>query len=276
VEKVFKDKEEEGMTRESQKIIEQKHLELFKSLFPEFPEGEVIPGENPDFLVHLDESKLGIEHTKIHKKPDKKNNKQSGQEKPREVLSQAYESSQNKIVAMAREIAESRGIPKTWVDIIFRKNTRLNNKDCPKLAQDIVRVIEETIDSEKCIRLDKSYDVKKENLPEEVLSIKFHLLEEDGPSFWRPFHSSGWGIIATAQLIKVIQAGIDSKKEKYKEYLENCSKCWLLLVAECKASSFIHPNEESLNHIYTSPFDRIYFLDCARIKLHPLKTKKEV
>lgn len=69
---------------------------------------------------------------------------------------------------------------------------------------------------------------------------------------------------AEPNLVKDIQNCLDNKNAKLKEYLKKCSTCWLLIVASAKPSSFINPNGESLNYVYTSDFERVYLLDYPR------------
>ncbi len=256
------------MTREAQKNTELKHLEFFESLLPEFPEGEVKPRDNPDFQVVATEGVIGIEHSLVHKKQQ-----DNSENKSKEILPQAYESAQNKVVSMARKIAEEKNLPSTWVEIFFEEETKPNNEGCKKLAQDIAKVIEENIRSKKCIQLDKSFDINEEYLPEGVWFIKFHFRGDGEVNFWCAGHNAGW-VMASA--IESIQKGIDRKAEKYSKYienLENCSECWLLLVAGSNVSSFINPDQRSLDHVYCSPFDKTFFMDFLGSKFHKLKTR---
>ena len=65
---------------------------------------------------------------------------------------------------------------------------------------------------------------------------------------------------------KILQRAINEKAEKLPSYKydKNLTACWLFIVADgLKPSSFFNINESSTAHIYSSPFDRTYFLDCA-------------
>lgn len=74
--------------------------------------------------------------------------------------------------------------------------------------------------------------------------------------------------------IKRFQDTITKKSKMYDACLHKCDECWLLVVADSFLSSGnIHPDAPSLSHVYTSPFNRIYFLDLVLGRIAHLNTK---
>ena len=240
------------------KNIEHNHFILFRTMLPDFPKGEVWHEDNPDFLIHTSQGILGLELTRVHK-PSSQNSTE-----------QAFESQSDEIISLAQKHAELRGTPEVYATILFKQFTSLKKKQRLELARIISRIINDKISSEEDIKPLKKFEIRQPNLPEQLSSIHFMIAKEGWRHSWRCARA-GWALEDCEELI---QKTINEKSKKYQNYLKNCKECWLLLVAEMKPSGFIHPDKNSIDHIYFSPFERTYFLDCGERRLHILKTEK--
>ena len=134
------------------------------------------------------------------------------------------------------------------------------------MARDIARFIfnEITHDITPRTRIELLYP----DLDDPLLSIHIYTLEKDSKHLWKNARA-GW---AMENCIELFQEAISKKDKLIKSYLVRCNNCWLLMVGEIKPSSFIHPNENTINHKYSTSFNRIYYLDLSLMRLHEMKT----
>jgi hypothetical protein len=110
--------------------------------------------------------------------------------------------------------------------------------------------------------------IRQPELPAQLASIQVTTLKEGSKHFWRCARV-GWAVKDCKELL---QNAIDQKATLFEKYMQNCSECWLLMVAEVKPSSFIHPNQDTIGHGYRSPFERTFFMDLAQERLYELRT----
>jgi hypothetical protein len=69
-----------------------------------------------------------------------------------------------------------------------------------------------------------------------------------------------------------LQQVISSKENLLPGYCPNCIEQWLLIVAENGSpSTFFDPSSATLNHVYTSSFNKVFFLELSSRKLSQLK-----
>jgi hypothetical protein len=239
----------------SNKKIESNHFKVFRKLVPDFPDGEVWHEDCPDFWIHSVNGVIGVEHRLIHIPARQK------------TPLQAIEHQTDEIVFIAQEHAELRGMPPTSAVFHFRQFVSLKRKQRIEMARAITNIIHDKlpiIDSdEPFVQL----VIRQPDLPEHLSSV--HIIYSKGGKkhFWRCARS-GW---AMEDCIELFQKAIDEKEQLYSSYMDNCAECWLLMVAEVKPSSFINPNEKTLEHIYYSPFKRTYFLDLGQGRLYLLE-----
>jgi hypothetical protein len=72
---------------------------------------------------------------------------------------------------------------------------------------------------------------------------------------------------------RVVYERIAKKSEKLTSYLERCSECWLLLVADSfRASGKLAFDNICHSHVFMSPFARTYVLDFGKGRLYNLRT----
>ena len=238
----------------STREIEKRHFVYFRNKLPDFPVGEVFHEDKPDFRIVTSNEILGVEHSLIHIP--------SRQRTPL----QAMKSQADDIISLAKQHYELQGMSEVHASFLFNQFRTLRKKERSELAIKIARAI-----SSQVIKGTKpftNFDIREPNIPNKLSLIHFISVEKGLGNFWRCARAG----CAMTNCKSLIQDIINNKAEKYSTYAENCSKCWLLIVADSKPSSFIHPDKEAIAQTYTSPFERVYFLDCSYDELHTLKT----
>jgi len=238
--------------------IESNHFKLFRKLIENLPKGEVLHEDNPDFWLLASKCIIGIEHCLVHKQNSEK------------IPPQTIENQTDEIISMAQEHAELQSMPAIHATFLFNHNRYVKKNEMLNLARKITKIINNELNNKKGMKTFQRSVIRQPNLPDQLSSIHFVKVKKDMRHFWRCARA-GFAIEDCRDLLQVV---INKKIKKLKSYLINCKECWLLMVAETKPSSYIHPNKESLEYIYISPFKRTYFLDCSLRKLHLLKTKK--
>ena len=246
-----------------QKHIESRHFKLFRTLMSDFPEGEVRHEDQPDFRVHTMNGCLGVEHRQLFH-PKK-------QDAP---LLQALENHIDEILTIAQEHAELRGMPPVYAAFYFNHHllgrglTKQKRRDLGrKIARAAYKNLPE-VNEHKEFEFGQIHDV---GLPEEVEWLFLSRTADRKRHDWGSLEQDEGEILTDCR--QALQKAINEKSEKLNSYRQHCRQCWLLVVADgLKPSSYIHPYEVSKDHIYESPFDRTYFLDCGKSDLIRLKT----
>ncbi len=227
---------------EIKKEIENNNFEWFRKRMPDFPVGEVSKDERPDFLVKTNNGIIGIDITEL-----------IIQENQRKL-----EAMSEKIINLAQKYYKLKKWPDIEVKFNFNKSiTNLPKKDYDKIARRIAELVHSEVSKNLttpwnwCSLIPYELPETPEKISELINCISMIC---SGENHWSITHVG----FAKLDPIKNIQKCIDKKHTKLKEYLTKCSTCWLLIVADSKPSSFIVPNEESLNNVYTSNFERTY------------------
>lgn len=212
-------------------------LDNFRELFINFPEGDVIPSEMPDFLVKSDIKTTGIELTHIFNDIhiDGKNN-----EKRRENIRRMVGDSLCEKLKLI--------IPYTFIlSINFSRKEFVTN--------DISRIVSESIQSlcEFHFVTSAIASVNFENigqLPNEIDQINVQRYDKMDSSFYS--ESAGGAI---PNLTELHLAGVLSKKEQALKSYQYCDEYWLLIESDSFYSDAF--NEIKLGRIETS-FDRVF------------------
>ena len=112
-----------------------------------------------------------------------------------------------------------------------------------------------------------------DSLPDQPRQVDQILIGRNGPVDYHDWRCLEFNAIQY-NAIDRLQDTINKKNMRYAACISECEECWLLVVADSFSSSGnIHPDEASLSHVYTSPFDRIYYLDLVPGRVAPLKTE---
>ena len=240
------------------KGVEQAQLDIFRSLYSEFPDGNVVPYESPDFLVVEGGCTIGIELTDLFWDS-------SGGAQPR----QAQEQLTWKICQRARTMWGAS--PPVHVSVHFNDGYSLSKKDIDRLASAIVDVAKRLLPPQAG-HVSEDYDyVNRHDFPVEVLSISVYRIDELTETFFSDPSAAYIPKLRKSDMIRPLEA----KESKYEKYREKCDEVWLIVnVNHGRLSTRYDLKQDTLNARYTSSFDKVFLVDQGRSKLWELSTVK--
>jgi hypothetical protein len=237
------------------KTEEKYYLDLFKKYFRGFPQGEIKPCERPDFLIINDNKTIGIELTKIY------------QQNSRNLPFPAKDSIANDIVLRIKSLLEknNHNVYEVHLNLSIDRNLTIKERDL--IAKKIFRLVKQRIlTSNIPCEIDNDFE-DLEKFPEEVSRISVYKL----PNLLSPFVSdakAGW---MQYDMIDLLQETINRKSDKVNQYF-SCKQLWLLIhTVSMSSGAFFNPSEETLNHYYSSCFDRVFYLNSFDKKVYELK-----
>jgi hypothetical protein len=252
------------------KVLERQFMRSFQCFCEDFPKGELIGGETPDFFIMTPEGKkIGIEVTQVFK--------QDGDDVTAE---QPNESTKERITEAAQAHAEQLGLPPAHVSLFFNPEhlSLLRRKGKPE-RRHLTKAEEQTVARNIAEFVGK-------NTPPDGASVnlEYHLgsgqprqtdqiiiSRYQSPVRHRWSYPEFKGIQHHA--IERLEGAISAKTRVHNVCQSKCDECWLLVVAQSfRASATIHPDDQTLSHKYTSPFNRVYFVDMALMSVVLLNT----
>lgn len=225
------------------------YLRQFRSFISDFPEGETLPDESPDFRILDRTLSVGIEITKLFKpavdpaRPE-----------------QAIESHNFEIVDDARILSELRGHPYLHVAVFFSREITRTKAERWELSRALAGCVHHNIPAVgESVELEW-HPASGNLLPDGIDQVQISRDVDRRRSHWY-WPKAGF---VRSDAVGLIQDAIDSKTLKIGRYLEKVDSCWLLIVADgMKPSSMIRPDAASLEYKYSSPFERTYFMHSA-------------
>jgi hypothetical protein len=233
-------------------------LDEFRKVCPDFPPGEIIDCESPDFLLPSTDGTIGFEVTEyIRGQTPRGGSPLREREKFRE-----------KVVLRAQKLFEQRCI--VPLNVIVHWLSRPTPKANPEfLAASIADLVAAHVptDTYQKMRLD-AVALEGTRIEDQVLSI----------SIWRlrPTARNGWAVMGGAFVgipPDELQTAIDGKKAKVAPYRLKCDRVWLIIAAGLvHISSHAEIHEEDLDHVFLTPFDRVFFYDWATSRCVSLVT----
>jgi len=219
-------------------------LNKLKKYYKEFPCGEVIHTESPDFLITDNEKTIGFEIVWMLQENSSD-----------EIKLKAIENTEDYIISEARKICIAKGIDPLEVHIHFGNCPGIVKSDKKEIAHQLaMAVIENIPPKENIIEIENQYDGR---LPEVIHSfsiVNYSCLKRH---HWSPPRAG----FVQEEFINEMQFVIDAKNEKYDSYIKKCDECILLIDAPGDApSSFFDPSEETKTHIYKSKFAKTFYV----------------
>ncbi len=122
------------MTEAGKKARERAYLERFRENLEDFPDGEVVPSERPDFLIKAGSGRIGVEVTEYHiQEPDE------GWGSPM----RAQEGTEDKVLRMASEKHQSKGLPPVIVHVLWHPHQAFSRRRTQELAADLADLVQE-------------------------------------------------------------------------------------------------------------------------------------
>jgi hypothetical protein len=226
------------------KELETIHVQGFKSSYRNFPEGELIPCEKPDFLIERDKGILGIEHKQIFKDAEDHGSSL-----------QAQESLRSKLIKQVKKKYVDLGGEPISVYFTFNFHETIDAKQLFKISENISKLLLPVDLEPNELKQIDLYNNESEylNVLNSILLHKRIGLNE--PNF-SPL-SMGWTKELRPQ--RIINE-IKSKEEKIDDYRKKCDEIWLLIVADdfTNASS-VDLSNETLKYSYETDFVKLFF-----------------
>ncbi len=217
------------------------------------------PGDEegkPDFTGHNDGAILGIEMTEIYVPW-----------RMRGSTLREHEVTKQRIVDRACEKAGQFGLPLLHVSVIFTSVPVKGKED--DLAESLFEIVKA-----HCPGPDHPVHLNAESaLPGDISEVFIRnwgdLLKEP---YWEYIEA---GIVET-DFAGQLQEIMDGKARKLHRYLKYCDRCWLVIIAPGdRPSSFYVPTRQMGAMRYTSPFERVFFVNDALKISQELNVEKQ-
>jgi hypothetical protein len=231
----------------------------FRDLHDAFPSGEVLPDESPDFRVLADSGVIGVEIRRVFKQP--------GSEKSAPQIAEAM---MRQTIALAKTLADLRGLPNLLVLVDFSRNRRTSDNHVEHLARSLACWVADTLPPEggKIVA-----DRRHNSAPDPPAGFDKITVSRNKDRSHGAWLNPAAGFALT-DAVGLLQDAINQKNAKAIRYADDLDECWLLLVAEGDApSSMIRPNDASVAHEYESRFNRTFFMNYSGGLLHELSTR---
>jgi hypothetical protein len=230
---------------DAQKKLERHHLNVFRRVCSDFPFGRIVSCETPDFIVNRGSTKIGIEMTQVYVDPGR-----------RRGSLQSRETAKSRIMRAAEKIVQEAGTPDVYVFLFFNRTWSPDPKQDDRIAHAVAQTVINNIPPEG-----ESVWVQYQlhsTQPIDVDLISIHRITDFGDERWCWLDAGE----PVKNAIAHLQRTIDCKAPKLQDCLMKCDECWLLIVAPSwTPAGMVHPDLNSLEHTYISPFDRAYFLN---------------
>jgi hypothetical protein len=209
--------------------------------------------DKPDFIGSFNDHTLGVEITTIYY-DDKIYGKTL---KEHEIL-------KDRIVHCAYEKAKGLDLPPLDVRVIFSNNISKGVEH--RLIDSLVEIVVKNIPDVGKRKKINSYNI----LPEGLGFIQiYNSADQKRPSCWHRWPEAG---AVETRFSSQLQRMIDDKAAKISEYRKKCDKCWLIIAApDFEPSSFYGFGENMETICYTSPFEKVFFMEMFDGTLRELK-----
>ncbi|MEZ5284331.1 MAG: hypothetical protein R2712_05885 [Vicinamibacterales bacterium] len=237
------------------KRLERWYLEQLKSELPDFPTGEVEPGESPDFVVREPEGSVGIEITVFHRAP-------AHGERPHQEL----QSLKDGVVDLARRMHHESGGPALYVTVFFHEPIAFNKRSAQSVAAAIAGAVSQTAVPSSIG--DGSRSVAWDHLPDGVVAITIYASVDGADRLWSA-DAGGWVAPVTANEIDVVLRG---KQSMLTIARTKCRRVWLVVVNDVfSRAAPVELSDEARHHLYPYGFNRVFWLDAHAPAITELK-----
>lgn len=224
---------------------EYSHLERFKKIFDNFPDGEIDCSEKPDFIVKSNNTQIGIEVTELYRDRDS--------EKASKLKKQ--ESLEERVCTILQSKLNENWFYSDHFDIHFHKN--FDRKRVNGLVEDCIKSIKSHM---QMLNRSKSFDTQLVNdcrlLPFEVDSI---IVNHDQNSKELSVMCVGADNVPGMNKNHILSI-LEDKNEKLMNY-QNCDAHWLLIVQPPTLSGSFAGAEMVKKISFKTSFDRVFILD---------------
>jgi hypothetical protein len=246
--------------KSTRKEVERYQLETFRDVCTEFPAGEIIDSEEPDFLIKINDGVLGVELTELY-------HESSRSARPMQAIEKLTDS----IVEEACSIHRTAGGPVLNVRVDFELSSkRVGKAQRTEIASKLAALVLKTrVDMDASAELENDYE-DLNTFPQEITRIRIQR---------NRFRSRAlWSVPRVAFIprldVQLVQHRIDEKNERVTVYREKSREVWLVMVHTLHfslASTFEY-SPETLDHTYHSYFDRTFLFNLFDRRSHELTT----
>lgn len=225
----------------NKKQLELHYLRRFREIFPDFPAGEVIQTEEPDFLVNA----IGIELTRFFvKAPDE-----------RRPL-QEQEQLRSQVILQSKTLFEKDyGVP-LWVSVHFAKWSQLRKNQISELAENLTEIVERNFPNPGESSIEVFTGDNQDYFPKEFASVSVKRPSSLTEGYW-----SSPDIGFPPKLTSSdVQVELSKKNDRHNTYLQKCEAVWLIIVIDGHAISSFVDNipEKTRQHGYDFQFNRVF------------------
>lgn len=243
----------------SKKDVELWRLERFKSFINDFPDGNVEPTEEPDFLVHSESRVIGIELTDLHRNTV-----------PGQVPQQASEAMRHRVVARAQEIYISGAHPAVLASFHLDDRVHIKKPEVEELAMALARLVIDNIPSKNSsLRVPSDWYDKRE-IPSILYKLSVHRLDVVTKTFFSAPEATWVGTISRGD----IERALASKDPKYAAYRPRCAEAWLVINSDIESmSTWFELDMDALSAPFATNFDRLFLVQHFGGKAHELQVR---
>ncbi len=234
------------------------YLEEVRQLFSDFPKGEIVAQESPDFVIISPLGKIGFELVEFVR------GQHEGGQNERKI-----EQDREKILRIAQSKFESHNQVPLYVNTFWTFKNPLTRNEIDFLANALVEIIEMKMPKETR----GNVNINHEFLFNTPLRNYCHSI-----ICYRQTRTSRW-VYSEVGFVGLSKEDIDNliekKAKKLPEYLKDCDKVWLLIVCEGKHISSIVDPTNVITQKFDFPFDKLLFYVRDEKALYDLKSSRE-
>lgn len=234
------------MSEAEKKRKELATLTHLRTLLTSFPQGSIVPGEEPDFIITLNDGRrVGVELTELHREVSQA-----------EVAPQSQEALRHRIVRRTQEIYVTSGGPFLDVSVLFA-NIELTKASVQPLAQKIAEIVVSIIPAVGEVRYAKP-DYRNENdFPEEIHHVRVFKLPDATRNF---FSAPGATWVATLQH-EDVERVLSAKNERCLSYRNKADEVWLVISCNGEyMSTWFKGTAQIQEQTFQTKFDRVFLL----------------
>lgn len=241
----------------AKKEEERFYLDRFAELVDNFPQGEIVETENPDFLV-VSDRRIGVEVTKLYWEPE-----------PGQLPAQATAAARNRVVRVAQAMHSESEVPNCHVSIHF-SDDKIRGKDANKLAKSAFDVVANNLPQRNEMRRIPPNMWTEFYMPDGLDSLLIY--RDDGMP--QSFYGSGeCDFVPDLDPERDIQQRVlDGKNGRVDAYLQKCDEVWLVInIGFGELAGEFDISDIVSEHEYQLRFSRAYVLHqnakrCIRLR----------
>jgi hypothetical protein len=224
--------------------LESIYLNGFAKAIQDFPVGRLVKSENPDFLVHSAPGTIGVELTRVFRKPAEDESPLREQESLRE-----------RVAELAKVRYSESGRPPVHVSIFFNDQVALRRQDVELLAGQLVSLTMRLMPNSGERREEEYNWINRDYFPEPLSLVRVHRAEQLRKSIW----STPSAEYLTQLSFSDIQSLIATKDARVPDYLKQCDRVWLVLCTCGEGlSSYVEFAEDAVQGVYQARFERVF------------------